>query len=99
MKQIPSVWRLEDAKAQFSAVVDRALLGVPQFVTRRGKDAVVVLSSEDYSALQSRPESAQSADRNVNFVEHLLAMPKIEDWSVEDAMPGDTDLRPRELGC
>jgi antitoxin Phd len=34
-------WRLQEAKNQFSKVVDAALHGEPQRVTRRGRDAVV----------------------------------------------------------
>ncbi len=67
-----SDWRLQDAKAQFSLVVETALRGVPQHVTRRGKRAVVVLSEDDFAALQ-RSARAQAA----GFVEHLLAMPKV----------------------
>jgi prevent-host-death family protein len=47
----PHAWRLQDAKSQFSALVDNALRGVPQHVTRRGKQAVVVLSEQDFEAL------------------------------------------------
>ena len=35
--QPKTLWRLQDAKAQFSAVVDAALHGEAQLVTRRGK--------------------------------------------------------------
>ncbi len=42
---------LQDAKNRFSAVVDAALAGHPQEVTRRGKPAVVVLSADDYHRL------------------------------------------------
>ena len=63
-------WRLQDAKAQFSAVVEGALRGVPQHITRRGKQAVVLLSEQDFAALQNQPgEQAHS------FVQHLFAMP------------------------
>ena len=44
-------WKLEDAKNQFSEVVRRALEHRPQHVTRNGKDAVVVVSAEDYARL------------------------------------------------
>ena len=40
-------WPLQDAKNRFSAVVDAALAGDPQRVTRRGRPAVVVLAVED----------------------------------------------------
>lgn len=44
-------WQLQDAKNRFSAVVDAALAGSPQSVTRRGKPAVVVVSAEEYERL------------------------------------------------
>lgn len=37
-------WKLQDAKARFSEVVDRALANGPQVVTRHGTNAVVVIS-------------------------------------------------------
>jgi antitoxin Phd len=45
------VWKLQDAKARFSEVVREAQQHGPQRVTLRGKDAVVVLSAEDYARL------------------------------------------------
>lgn len=71
---VASSWRLQDAKAQFSALVDNALRGVPQHVTRRGKQAVVVLSEQDFEALQR--SAASRAIKPVSLIEHLLAMPK-----------------------
>lgn len=44
-------WPLQDAKNRFSAVVDAALAGAPQRVTRRGRPAVVVLATEEYERL------------------------------------------------
>ena len=44
-------WKLEDAKNRFSEVVRRALAHQPQRVTRGGRDAVVVVSAEDYAVL------------------------------------------------
>ncbi len=41
-------WKLEDAKNRFSEVVRRALSDGPQFVTRNGRDAVVVVSVAEY---------------------------------------------------
>lgn len=64
-------WRLQDAKTHFSQVVDAALRGEVQHITRRGRAAVVVLSEEDYRRLtrNARVEAP-------SFVEHLLAMPR-----------------------
>lgn len=65
------LWSLQDAKAQFSHLVDSAMHGRAQRVTRHGKPAVVVLAETDYIALQ-RSAAAQAP----GFVAHLLAMPK-----------------------
>ena len=46
-----TAWQLQDAKNRFSAVVDAALSGVPQRVTRRGRPAVVVLAVDEYERL------------------------------------------------
>ncbi|MDP2171344.1 MAG: type II toxin-antitoxin system Phd/YefM family antitoxin [Rhodocyclaceae bacterium] len=66
-----SQWRLQDAKAQFSQVVEAALQGEPQHVTRRGRDAVVVLSEASYRALQQNLRFAAPG-----FIAHLMAVPK-----------------------
>ena len=47
-------WKLEDAKAQFSEVVRRAESDGPQLVTVRGREAAVVLSAEQFAALNPR---------------------------------------------
>ena len=44
-------WSLQDAKNKFSEVVNAALAGEPQRVTRRGQPAVVVLAEEEYERL------------------------------------------------
>ena len=63
-------WSLQDAKNRFSAVVNAALDGAPQTVTRRGAPAVVVLAVEDYERL-CQAEKANAP----TFIEHLLAIP------------------------
>ena len=44
-------WPLQDAKNKFSALVNAALAGEPQRVTRRGEPVVVVLAAEEYERL------------------------------------------------
>ena len=86
-------WRLQDAKAQFSALVDNAMRGVPQHVTRSGKRAVVVLSELDFEALQR--SAAGRANVPLSFIEHLLAIPKI---LVSDLPDGPRlEAQPREI--
>jgi len=49
-------WQLQQAKSQFSQLVDEAIKNEPQIVTRHGAKAVVVISYEDYCALL-KPET------------------------------------------
>ena len=86
-------WRLQDAKAQFSALVDNALRGVPQHVTRSGKPAVVVLSELDFEALQRSATGRALAPSS--FIEHLLAIPKA--MSIDLPPAPRLDVQPREI--
>jgi antitoxin Phd len=47
-------WQLQQAKARFSELVQKAIDDGPQTVTRHGKEAVVVLSVEQYRKLEAR---------------------------------------------
>ena len=58
-------WPLQDAKNKFSALVNAALAGEPQRVTRRGQPAVVVIAVEEYERLR-QAEKAGAPD----FIEH-----------------------------
>jgi prevent-host-death family protein len=44
-------WKLADAKNRFSELVRRARSEGPQRVTRHGRDAVVVLSAEEFQRI------------------------------------------------
>ena len=70
-------WQLHDAKTQFSTLIDNAMRGIPQHITRRGKKAVVVVSEEDFANLQRKAQESTTTPRQPhNLIEHLLAMPK-----------------------
>lgn len=43
-----SAWTIAEAKARFSEVVDRAQTARPQLVKKRGHEAVVVVSVEEW---------------------------------------------------
>jgi prevent-host-death family protein len=67
-------WHLQDAKNQFSKLVQKARSEGPQTVTLRGARAVVVLSAADYDALTgTRP----------NIVDDLLNGPAWDDELAE----------------
>jgi antitoxin Phd len=53
-------WQLQTAKAQFSELFRRARSEGPQWVTRQGKEAVVVLPAEEFERLQGRSEQPKS---------------------------------------
>ena len=79
-------WKLQDAKAQFSKVVENAIKSGPQYVTRRGDKAVVVLSVKEYEKLVS-PKP--------NFRDFLLSCPKLdEELKIERQkdLPRDIEL-------
>ena len=63
-------WSVQDAKNQFSAVVEAAR-STPQTVTKHGKPAVVVIDAADYERLRHAERA-----RAPNFKDHLLAMPQ-----------------------
>lgn len=64
------MWTVQDAKNKFSAVVEAALAGQPQEVSRRGKPAVVVVSVEEYRRLLAGAVKARES-----FADHLMAFP------------------------
>ena len=67
-------WAVTEAKAKLSDLVDAAMKGDPQIITRRGEEAVVVLSMKTYrSAVAGRQGTlvdffAQSPFREAKIV-------------------------------
>ena len=64
-------WQLQTAKAQFSEVFRRARSEGPQWVTRQGKETVVILPAEEFERLSGRASQAASLARF--FAESPLA--------------------------
>jgi prevent-host-death family protein len=46
-----NIWQLQDAKSKFSQLVENAIRHEPQFVTKHGNNAVVILSFDDYQKI------------------------------------------------
>ena len=61
-----NIWQLQEAKAKFSDLVSRALDQGVQIVTRRGKNAVVVMDYTEYERLTKK---------DMSLSEFLLASP------------------------
>jgi len=55
-----NLWQLQTAKAQFSEVFRRARSEGPQYVTRGGKEAVVIIPSEEFERLKARSRQPRS---------------------------------------
>ncbi len=77
-------WQLQEAKARFSELVQKALDEGPQTVTRRGQPAVVVLSAEQFELMKKRQIS----------LKELLAMVSLEELDLErhKDLPRETNL-------
>ena len=66
-----SEWQLQEARNRFSVVVNAALAGVPQRVTRRGRPVVVVLAVEEYERLRHLEQA-----KAPTFADLMLAIPQ-----------------------
>jgi prevent-host-death family protein len=73
-------WQLQEAKAKFSEVFEKALADGPQIVTRRNKQKVVILSEMDYQKLTR-------TGKTPSLIEALLAMPKVRDFKIPHRDP------------
>ncbi len=62
-------WQLQEAKARFSELFRLARECGPQRVTKHGREAVVILSAEEYARL------AQSETRKGSLAEFFAASP------------------------
>ena len=71
-----SSWSVQDAKNQFSAVIEAARRK-PQTVTKHGKPTVVIVAAEDFAKLQKAERAGAP-----RFAEHLLSMP-VDDGACE----------------
>jgi antitoxin Phd len=59
-KRSASPWQLQTAKARFSELFRRARSEGPQYVTRQGKEAVVILPVEEFERLTERARQPRS---------------------------------------
>ncbi len=75
-------WQLQDAKSRFSEMVDLSLSEGPQMVTRRGHEAVVVLSAHEYRRLCGEP----------SVLDLLLKAPRGEPLNVERSREAVRDI-------
>lgn len=77
-------WSVARAKAHLSHVIDRAISAGPQVITRRGRNAAVVVSAEEWE---------RRTKRKGTLAEFLAASP-LRGSGLETRRPKD---RPREI--
>jgi prevent-host-death family protein len=58
-----AIWQLQEAKNRFSEVVEEAIKHGPQTVTKHGREAVVVMSVEEYRRMKPPVKSLFEALR------------------------------------
>jgi antitoxin Phd len=82
----PSRWALQDAKNRLSEVVDAALRGHPQVVTRRGIETAVIISHDDYARM-----TAAGSGHRPSLAEYLVNGPTVDGGEAFERI----NLRPR----
>ena len=68
------MWQVQEAKARFSEIMEKAEQEGPQIITRHGTERAVILSIADYRALTVKKR---------DFITHLLTGPKLDDFDIE----------------
>lgn len=67
-------WQLHEAKNKLSNLIDLAMNGKSQFITRHGEDAAVVIGIEEYKKLKTPKPTLK---------EFLLQGPKFDDLKIK----------------
>lgn len=65
-------WQLQEAKNKFSEVVDEAIRNGPQLITRRGVEAVILLSYAEYRRLTAAGQKLSTFFRESPLAEVSL---------------------------
>jgi prevent-host-death family protein len=74
-----NIWQLQDAKSKFSQLVDSAMHHVPQFVTKHGSNAVVIISFEDYMKFTKPKDDLVTFLRNSPLAENDIDLTRNKD--------------------
>lgn len=76
-------WQIKDARANFSTLVDKALSDGPQIVTRNGKEAVVVVSIEEWTRRERRHDDLVDFFANSPLREEGIEIERQRDYPRE----------------
>ncbi len=67
-------WQLHEAKNKLSNIIDIAMHGTPQCITKRGEEAVVIMGIKDYQKLKNK---------KLDFSQFLLSGTKYDQLEIE----------------
>ena len=67
-------WQLAEAKNRLSEVINKALNEGPQRITRRGEDAVVLMSEAEYQKVMGE---------KMGFSQYLCSVPNMDNLDLE----------------
>lgn len=67
-------WQLHEAKNKLSSLIDIAIDGKAQYITRRGEEAVVVIGMDEYKKLKKQ---------KLSLKDFLIKAPKFDDLEIE----------------
>ena len=88
MKSYP----INEARADFSKLIERALAGEPSRITRYGKEAVVIVSEEAW-----RAHAKSAPTLGALLAQHARAVPVV-DHDISDSAATDRPWLDRPLG-
>lgn len=72
-------WQVQQAKAQFSELLDQADKNGPQIITRHGAERAVVVSIAEFRALAGETAAKAEKPNYKDFKDWLLNGPKLDD--------------------
>lgn len=75
-----NTWQIQEAKSKFSQLVESAMHSEPQFVTKHGNNAVVVLSYEDYKKIIKPKSDLVTFLRNSPLMDTELDISRNKDY-------------------
>lgn len=68
-------WPVQDAKARFSEMLDQCIADGPQLVTRRGAEAAVLVTVEEWKRLAETPKPSLHDLLMTDFARYDIPIP------------------------
>ena len=76
---------MQEARAKLSTLIESAMTGRPQQITRGGKEAVIVVSVKDYRALSRQRQSVEDVLRT-SPLSQMFGKEGIPEWRHKESL-------------